>query len=81
MQTMARTTVVQYIQENICVIRKLVSIGKVPQSVLNEYQIYAFYQSLSHMPSKMDRYEFTAESLKTNVTTVRNAVRLMEKAI
>lgn len=78
---MAREKVVDFLQANMDVFRKLVMLGKVPQSVMNEYKIYVFYSSLKHVPSKMDRYSFTAESLKTNEKTVRNAVREMEKMV
>lgn len=73
--------VADYIQTNIAVFSTFVKLGSVPQSIMNQYKIYTFYKSLDKMPSKMDRYTFTAESLKTNVTSVRDAVREMERNI
>lgn len=73
--------VAEFLQENICVFSKMVKIGVVPSSILTHYQIYAFYSTLAKTPSKMDRYQFTADSLKINTTTVRNAVREMEKTV
>lgn len=74
-------TVAEYIEENKCVINKLIKLGKLPLKVINEYQIYLHYRSLESEPSKMVRYETTAENLKTNTTSVRIAVRSMEKIV
>lgn len=72
--------VADFIQENMPVFKVFVKIGKVAPSVMNDYTLYAFYQTLSSLP-KMERYTFTAESLKTSERTVRNAVKEMERVL
>lgn len=67
--------------KNMEVFRRMVKIGAVPASYLNYYKIYCFYKSLDGVDRKMDRYYFTAESMKTNTTTVITAVKTMEGAI
>lgn len=73
--------VIDVLTENMCSFKMFVRMGKVPQSVMVEYQIYSFYKTLENMPSKMDRYQFTAEQLKVNVMQVRRAVSSMEKTV
>lgn len=70
-----------YIEKNIDVFKTLVRIGAVPPSYLNYFRIYCFYRSLKNIKSKMDRYQFTAESMDTNTSTVMNAVKTMEKFV
>lgn len=70
-----------YIEEHCSVFSKMVKIGAVPPSYLNYYKIYMFYRTTGSMKSKMDRYYFTAESMKTNPTTVQKAIKVMESRI
>lgn len=73
--------VADYLGKNMDVFRRMVKIGAVPASYLNYYKIYCFYKSLDCNGKKMDRYYFTAESMKTNTTTVITAVKTMEGTV
>lgn len=73
--------VADYIEQNIDVFSKMVKIGAVPPSYFNYYKIYAFYRTTDQMKSKMDRYYFTSDSMKTNTTTVQKAIKLMESRV
>lgn len=73
-------TVAEYIKENLCVVRQLTQIGKVPPKVINDYKIYSMFTSLA-IPSKMDRYSLVAEELKINEKTVIRAVKAMEEPV
>lgn len=73
--------VADYLGKNMDVFRRMVKIGAVPASYLNYYKIYCFYRSLDNQGKKMDRYYFTAESMKTNTTTVITAVKTMEGTV
>lgn len=78
---MARKKVVDYLQENMCVIRGLIKAGLFPMDIISQFQIYSFYVTTSKVKSKMDRYEFTAEQFKVSVSTIRTIVSKMEKTI
>lgn len=71
----------EYIEKNADVFHRMVKIGAVPLSYLTYYKIYCFYKSLTKIPSKMERYTFTADSMKVSSETVRVAVRVMERTI
>lgn len=73
-------TVAEYIRENLCVVRQLTQIGKVPPKVINDYKIYSMFSNLD-IPSKMDRYSMVAEELKVNEKTVIRAVKAMEETL
>lgn len=70
-----------FIEKNIQVFKAMIQIGAVPPSYLNYYKIYCFYKSTFHLKSKMDRYNFTAISMKTSTNTVISAVKVMESRI
>lgn len=71
----------EYIERNADVFHKMVKIGAVPVTYLTYYKIYCFYKSLTKIQSKMERYTFTADSMKVSTTAVRSAVSIMERAI
>lgn len=72
-------TVAGLIEKNICTVRKLVKAGRMPLSVMTDYDIYLMFNSIDYEPSKMKRYAIVASRLKVCVATVRNAVSSMEK--
>lgn len=70
-----------FIQKNMDTLKSFIRAGMVAPTVLRDYQIYVFYRSLDKIPSQMDRYEFTAESMNTSCPTVRNAISKMKKKV
>lgn len=70
-----------FIKKNIDVFSKMVKIGAIPPSYLNYYRIYCFYRTTESLKSKMERYNFTAISMKTSTNTVISAVKVMEKRV
>lgn len=72
--------VADLIKKDMPVIIKLAKIGAVSPNLINAYNIYVFYESLSNEPSKMNRYTFTADSLRIDERTVMRAIKQMEKA-
>lgn len=79
MREMAR--VVDYISSNIKVVKTLVKIGRVPLSVMTDYDIYLFYKSIDYETAQMKRYSIVANNFKISVNTVRRAIVDMEKNI
>lgn len=68
----------EFIEKNIDTFKAMIKIGAVSPSYLNYYRIYCFYKSTKSLKSKMERYNFTADSMKTATNTVINAVKVME---
>jgi hypothetical protein len=73
--------VIDVINTNLDVINVLLKIGRVPLSLMNDYEIYSMYLANESEPEKMKRYEKVAKYYKVSVNTVRKAVREMEKKI
>jgi hypothetical protein len=73
--------VVDVLQNNMCTLKQFMTLGIIPQSVMVDYKIYSFYQTLNKVPSKMARYTMTAETLKVSEVKVRRAVSSMEKKV
>lgn len=71
----------EYIKRNYTVFEKLVNRGKISLSVKQEFEIYQFYNTTSHIKSKMQRYTATAEAMRVSESTVRNCVSEMKKVI
>lgn len=71
--------VIDVINENLKVINLLLKLGRVPLSLMNDYEIYSMYLNTSEEPRKMVRYQRVAKYFKVSVDTVRKAVREMEK--
>lgn len=79
MQQMVK--VVEYIGTNMKIVKTLVKIGRMPLSVMTDYDIYLFYKSISYEPAQMKRYMIVAKNFKCSVDTVRRAVVGMEKIV
>lgn len=73
--------VIDVINTNLDVINVLLKIGRVPLSLMNDYEIYSMYLANENEPEKMKRYQKVAKYYKVSVNTVRKAVREMEKKI
>lgn len=73
--------VIDVINTNLDVINVLLKIGRVPLSLMNDYEIYSMYLANENEPEKMKRYQKVANYYKVSVNTVRKAVREMEKKI
>lgn len=71
--------VIDVINENLDVINVLLKLGRVPLSLMNDYEMYSMYLNTSEEPRKMVRYKRVAKYFKVSVETVRKAVREMEK--
>lgn len=74
-------TVGEYLSENINDFKRLSKHGVVSLNLITNHTIYTYYKGINpkSMPSKMDRYQFTADSMKTYLNKVREAVSQMEK--
>ncbi len=72
---------VDVMNQNIYLIEKLLKIGKLPLSLMNDYDIYLKYNSISEETSKMNKYNIVAKKLKCSPHTVRRAVYSMEKLV
>ena len=73
--------VANYISSNIKIVQTFVKIGKLPLSVLNDYDIYLFYKSIDYELAQMKRYSIVANNFKVSVNTFRRAIVDMEKNI
>ena len=73
--------VYEFLEKNMDVIQTLVRAGAVPTSYINYFQIYCVYQSTKNLKSKMSRYYFTSDVMKTSTLTVQKAVKAMETVI
>lgn len=75
-------TVAQYIEKNICEVRRLTALGIFPLSLLSNYRLYLIYKNTEYLSSsKMDRYTFVAEEEKVNERSVMRAVYKMESKL
>lgn len=70
-----------FIKNNMIVIRKLSVCGLKPETAILYLDIYCYYESLSHLKSKMDRYTLTAETKNVSEWTVRQIVQLLESEV
>lgn len=73
--------VAEYISTNMRVVQTFVKIGRMPLSIMTDYDIYLFYKSIDYEPAQMKRYSIVAKNFKVSVDTVRRAVVGMEKNI
>lgn len=73
--------VVDLLEKNIKVIRQFVKIGRVPLSLMNDYDIYLYYNSIDYETAPMKKYKIVSEKFKISITTVRTAVREMQKNV
>lgn len=73
--------VIDILQEDVDATRRLIKCGLVSLNVMNDYQIYVLYSTLTKIESKMDRYEFTAESMGVTSRKVMEVVKKMESKV
>lgn len=72
--------VADYIQQNKDCFRTFSKVGLVPMSVVSQFNIYVYYCGLTN-PSKMQKYQDTADALRINIQTVQKAVKEMQRSI
>lgn len=73
--------VVELIENNIRIVKLFVKVGRLPLSLMTDYDIYLFYKSITYEPAQMKRYMIVAKNFKCSVDTVRRAVVGMEKIV
>lgn len=73
--------VAEYISANMRVVQTFVKIGRMPLSIMTDYDIYLFYKSIDYEPAQMKRYSIVAKNFKVSVDTVRRAIANMEQKI
>lgn len=73
--------VAEYISTNMRVVQTFVKIGRMPLSIMTDYDIYLFYKSIDYEPAQMKRYSIVAKNFKVSVDTVRRAIVNMEQKI
>ena len=73
--------VADYISSNIKIVQTFVKIGRMPLSIMTDYDIYLFYKSIDYKTAQMKRYSIVATHFKISVNTVRRAIVGMEKNI
>jgi hypothetical protein len=73
--------VVDLLEKNMTVIKQFVKIGRVPLSLMTDYDIYLMYESITYENAPMKKYDIVAKRFKVSVTTVRTAVREMQKKV
>lgn len=73
--------VAEYINQNMKIVKTFVRIGRMPLSIMTDYDIYLFYKSITYEPAMMKRYQIVATHFKISVNTVRRAIVDMEKSI
>lgn len=73
--------VADYISSNMKIVKTFIRIGRMPLSIMTDYDIYLFYKSITYEPAVMKRYSIVASHFKISVNTVRRAIVEMEKNI
>lgn len=71
----------EYIKAHIKIVHQLVKSGDVSCKILSDYNIYQVYVGYKGIVSKMERYQFVADDLKTSVQQVMRAVKSMESSM
>jgi len=72
---------VEYISSNMKIVKTFVRVGRMPLSVMTDYDIYLFYKTIDYETAQMKRYMIVAKNFKCSVDTVRRAVVGMEKIV
>lgn len=72
--------VIDIVEKNMPAIKELIKVGRMPLSVMCDYDIYNHYQSIKDEPSKMKRYNRVAKNFKISVNSVRKVVREFNKS-
>lgn len=70
--------VADFVSENISDIKRLASIGVFSPDLIEKHRLYVFFNGLPGK-SKMEKYEFTAQSMRTNYRKVMRAVEEMNR--
>ena len=71
--------IADYISKNIKRINHDIKIGLIPLSVMQNYDIYKMYLSVSEIEKRpMKRYTIVANRMKISVSTVRVAISKMK---
>lgn len=73
--------VVDLLEKNMLVVKQFIKIGRMPLSIMTDYDIYLFYKSIEHESAPMKKYNIVATRFKVSVSTVRNAIRELEKNV
>jgi len=73
--------VVDLLEKNILIVRKFVKIGRIPLSLMTDYDIYLMYKSIDYETGIMKRYAIVAVNFKVSIDTVRKAVKSMEQNV
>lgn len=73
--------VVDLVSKNMKMVKTFVRIGRMPLSIMNDYDIYLFYKSIDYEPAQMKKYIIVAKNFKCSVDTVRRAVASMDKFV
>jgi len=73
--------VADYISSNMKIVKTFVKIGRMPLSIMTDYDIYLFYKSIDYEPAQMKKYDIVSRHFKISVNTVRRAIVDMEKNI
>jgi len=73
--------VVDLVEKNISLVRQFVRIGRMPLSLMTDYDIYLFYKSIDYENAQMKKYLIVSKNFKCSVDTVRSAVVGMEKIV
>lgn len=71
----------EYIQKYIKELRPLVKSGDISSKLVTDFQIYQVYKGYGHVKSKMERYQFVAQDLRTSYQVVMRAVKSMESSM
>jgi hypothetical protein len=73
--------VVDLVEKNISLVRQFVKIGRMPLSLMTDYDIYLFYKSIDYENAQMKKYLIVSKNFKCSIDTVRRAVVGMEKIV
>lgn len=71
----------EFIEKNMDAFHDFVRIGVIPTTFLSHYNIFCIYKSSANIKSQTNRIYFTADVAKVSPTTVRNALRAMNKHV
>jgi hypothetical protein len=71
----------EFVTKNYQVVEKLLKAGAISLTLKQQYEIYQYYNTTSHIKSKMQRYENTAEAMGVTTRWVMKSVNEMKKAV
>ena len=73
--------VIDLVDKNIKLIKIFVKAGKMPLSIMTDYDIYKFYKTINYEKAQMKKYDIVAKNFKVSAKTVQRAVSEMEKNV